>query len=86
MKGTQLIGNTESAQGTDTFKAVNPLDGKSLEPPFHEATAAEIDSAFELAGAAAPFMAASTGEDRSRLLNAIADALEEDADVIKERV
>ncbi|MED5584810.1 MAG: aldehyde dehydrogenase (NADP(+)), partial [Verrucomicrobiota bacterium] len=47
---------------------------------------AEIDSAFELAGAAAPFMAASTGEDRSRLLNAIADALEEDADVIKERV
>ena len=86
MKGTQLIGNTESAQGTNTFKAFNPVDGKSLEPPFHEATGAEIDSAFELAASAAKFMASSTGEDRSRLLNAIADALEEDADVIKERV
>lgn len=86
MKGTQLIGNTESAQGTNTFKAVNPVDGKSLEPPFHEATGVEIDGAFELAASAAPFMAASTGKDRSRLLNAIADALEEDADVIKKRV
>ena len=86
MKGTQLIGNNESAQGADTFKAVNPLDGKVLEPPFHEASSAEIDAAFELAGGAAKFMAESTGKDRCRLLNAIADSLEEDTDAIKERV
>jgi alpha-ketoglutaric semialdehyde dehydrogenase len=86
MKGTQLIGKNESAQGEDIFKAVNPLDGETLEPAFHEATPTEIDDAFELACGAAKFMAESTGEDRCRLLNAIADALEEDADAIKERV
>ena len=86
MKGTQLIGNNESAQGADTFNAVNPLDGNPLEPAFHEATCGEIDTAFELAGGATKFMAESTGEDRCRLLNAIADCLEEDAGAIKERL
>ena len=44
MKGNQLIGNKESAEGDSTFNAINPVSGESLEPAFHEATQDEIKS------------------------------------------
>ena len=45
MKGNQLIGNKESAEGDSTFNAINPVSGESIEPAFHEATQDEINSA-----------------------------------------
>ena len=38
MTGHQLIGNRESSEGSDTFQALNPVTGETLEPAFHEAT------------------------------------------------
>tara|TARA_B100000459_G_C8501541_1_gene167586 strand:+ start:528 stop:683 length:156 start_codon:yes stop_codon:yes gene_type:complete len=49
MKGNQLIGNKESAEGDSTFNAINPVSGESLEPAFYEATQNEINSALALA-------------------------------------
>ncbi len=86
MTGSQLIGSRESAEGADTFHAIDPVSGETLQPAFHEATPAEIDAALQLAKSAAPELAASTGERRKELLDAVADALEADADAIKPRV
>ena len=43
MNGNQLIGNKESAEGSSTFKAINPVSGETLAPAFHEATQDEIN-------------------------------------------
>ena len=55
-------------------------------PAFHEATQDEINSALALAKSASDFLRNSTGSDRKRLLDAIADEMEADADLIKNRV
>lgn len=86
MKGTQLIGNRESAEGGDLFQAINPVTGEALQPAFHESTADEIDAALQLAKSAAAFMRDSNGADRRRLLDAIAEEMEADAEAIKARV
>ena len=86
MNGNQLIGNSESAEGDSTFNAINPGTGDTLEPAFHEATQGEIDKALELAKGAAPFLRNASGSDRKRLLDAIAEEMEADAEAIKDRV
>ena len=86
MNGNQLIGNKESAEGSSTFNAINPVSGETLAPAFHEATQDEINSALVLAKSASDFLRNSTGSDRKRLLDAIADEMEADADLIKNRV
>ena len=86
MNGNQLIGNKESAEGSSTFNAINPVSGETLAPAFHEATQDEINSALALAKSASDFLRNSTGSDRKRLLDAIADEMEADADLIKNRV
>ncbi len=86
MTGSQLIGDSESAAGAETFRALNPVTGEALDPPFHEATAAEVDAALRLAAEAAGFLRASTGPQRQALLEAIAAEMEADAGAIKERV
>jgi alpha-ketoglutaric semialdehyde dehydrogenase len=86
MTGKQLIGINESSEGAETFRAINPVNGETLEPAFHEATEAEIDRALRLAKSAAAFLRDTSGADRRRLLDAIADEMEVDAEAIKERV
>ena len=73
MNGNQLIGNKESAEGSSTFNAINPVSGETLAPAFHEATQDEINSALALAKSASDFLRNSTGSDRKRLLDAIAE-------------
>ena len=46
MNGNQLIGKKESAEGSSTFNAINPVSGETLEPAFHEATQEEINATF----------------------------------------
>ena len=55
MNGNQLIGNKESAEGSSTFNAINPVSGETLAPAFHEATQDEINSALALAKSASDF-------------------------------
>jgi len=52
LHGRNFIGDKSSCKATQVFHAVNPATGKELEPPFHEATEAEIDEALELASLA----------------------------------
>ncbi|UCH95237.1 MAG: aldehyde dehydrogenase (NADP(+)) [Candidatus Aminicenantes bacterium] len=49
LTGEQVIGFSFSKQGSQTFKGVNPVNGKALEPFYYEATGGEVDRAFRLA-------------------------------------
>jgi len=69
LTGTQFIGTRESSASDDTFRALNPVTGEELDPPFHEATEAEIDEAVTLADE-------SFSEFRDRLAEGRADFLE----------
>ncbi len=52
LTGKNLIGHQWSGEGSKTIRAVNPSNGRELEPAFIEATEAETDRALELAGSA----------------------------------
>jgi NADP-dependent aldehyde dehydrogenase len=49
LRGDQIIGSRFSREGTDEFHAVNPVNGKTLAPPFCEATDGEVDRALRSA-------------------------------------
>jgi NADP-dependent aldehyde dehydrogenase len=70
--GQHLINNAPTAAGTTTFRATNPATGAPLEPPFHEATADEVNAACDLAGAAAPVLRKKSPAERAALLRGIA--------------
>jgi len=76
MSGAQLLGDTESRNGRDTFTAVDPCDAKALAPQFHAATAEEVERALELAAAAHPAFEALGRERRAQFLEAIAAEIE----------
>ena len=72
--GKQLIGNTQSGNGTDTFNGpVKNKDGVAYS--FHEATIAEIDLAIEKANAAAPVYKRLSYQQRADFLDKIADEI-----------
>ncbi|HVS63800.1 MAG TPA: aldehyde dehydrogenase (NADP(+)) [Thermoanaerobaculia bacterium] len=77
LHGRHLIGAETSADGSETFHAVDPRTGETLPPAFHEATAEEIDRALLLAGAAHPRFERLGRERRAGLLEAIAEAIED---------
>ena len=52
LSGKNIIGHSLSAEGSITFRAENPADGKDLEPGFHEASEKEIWLAIEKASTA----------------------------------
>ena len=49
LTGKQLIGSTFSAEGSDGFRALNPVANEPLEPFYYEATVNEVDKAFQAA-------------------------------------
>ena len=51
LHGLNLIGN-ETAGGATIFRGVNPATSQPLDPPFHEASAGDVDRALKLAEAA----------------------------------
>lgn len=75
LTGTQFIAGQPSAQSPDTFHAVNPATGQRMATDFHEATAAEIDSACTAAADAFPAIRAKTPAQKAALLRAIADQI-----------
>jgi len=72
ISGKQILGNLISAKGNSTFSAVNPSNHESLEPTFVEATAEEVDKAFEKADEAFEAFQAVTRKRRADFLDAIA--------------
>jgi NADP-dependent aldehyde dehydrogenase len=75
LSGNNFIGHAKSAKGSQTFKAVNPADGKMLDPSFHEATSEEIDQAADKAEAAFKVYRNKSGQEKAEFLETIADEI-----------
>ena len=76
LSGASLIGSrVGKSNALKNFYGVNPTSGEPLEPAFQSASSQELQEAVELAVAASPVFAATSGEIRAVLLNRIADSL-----------
>ncbi|MBA17404.1 MAG: aldehyde dehydrogenase (NADP(+)) [Sphingomonas sp.] len=73
--GAILIGNSEH-QASEGFEAVDPATGRSLEPRFAEAGAADVTSACGLAEQAFPIFSELAPDARAAFLERVADAID----------
>jgi NADP-dependent aldehyde dehydrogenase len=85
LTGVSLIAGQPRSRDGETFRAYNPADGQPIDPVYHAAGEPELNAAVESAAAAAPFLAASSGADRAKLLRAMADAIDAAAGDLIER-
>ena len=85
LTGVSLIAGQPGSRDGDSFRAYNPADGESIDPAYYSASEPELNAAVESAAAAAPFLAASSGADRAKLLRAMADAIDAAAGDLIER-
>ena len=76
LHGYNLLGANRSNSGSTTFRATDPRTGEDLAPEFHEATAAEVAEAAQLATTAAETFGATDGPTRAKFLRRIADEIE----------
>ena len=47
LHGTSIVGTEIVPAAQKTFTAFNPKAGQTLQPPFHEATEAQVDQALD---------------------------------------
>lgn len=73
--GENLIAGISSGEGVVRFHGVDPRTHTDLEPPFAEATSAEVDRAVEGAKAAFDSYARTSSAARAQFLRAIADEI-----------
>ncbi|MEM6429812.1 MAG: aldehyde dehydrogenase family protein, partial [Deinococcota bacterium] len=85
MHGYNMIANTTSHEGEETFFGVNPATGEQLEPAFVDATLSEIDSAMTHAEAAFWNYRKVPNDVRADFLEVIADTLTDRTDAIVAR-
>jgi NADP-dependent aldehyde dehydrogenase len=71
--GGNLIGGEWSTAGAARFRGVEAATSRELEPAFPEATAQEVDAAFQRAEEAFTSYAATSPAQRGKFLRAIAD-------------
>ena len=76
LTGQNFIGNTKSAKGNKTFKAVNPENGKELETSFYEATVEEVDLATQKAEEAFGIYRTKSGKEKADFLDAVDNTLQ----------
>jgi NADP-dependent aldehyde dehydrogenase len=82
LTGCNLVGQSLSRHGSQTFCAINPTNNKSLEPIFFIAGNEEIQGALEKATFAFPILQEKSGSETGHLLRAIKNELELNAHVI----
>ncbi|MGC1301236.1 MAG: aldehyde dehydrogenase family protein, partial [Caulobacteraceae bacterium] len=70
--GENIIG-AAFVRGVETYLAIDPSTGQTLDPPFSAAGAAEVDRACALAWAAFPAYRELDRESRAKFLEAIAE-------------
>jgi 2,5-dioxopentanoate dehydrogenase len=75
LHGKNILGNSLSSVGNNTFQAVNPATSEKLPTTFSEATDAEINQAVELAETAFHVYRAHSKDERAAFLERIADEL-----------
>lgn len=72
LTGKQLLDGQWSAAGNQTFRAVNPASGESVEPGFSRATEAEVNAAMQAAQRAFAVTRNLSVEQRMQMFEAIA--------------
>ncbi|HET9487308.1 MAG TPA: aldehyde dehydrogenase (NADP(+)), partial [Chryseosolibacter sp.] len=75
LSGKNIIGGSLTGEGTIIFRAENPVNGKKLEPGFHEASEKEIRMAVEKAAVAFQEYRNKSGKDKGDFLDAIAEEI-----------
>ncbi len=85
LHGKNILGSTLSAEGSTTFRAINPATREKLDPPFHDATQEELDRSLELADRAFQARRSVTAEQTAAFLERIADEIEAAGDGLIER-
>ncbi len=83
--GGNLIGGEWSTAGEGRFRGMEAATSRVLEPEFREATAGEVDAAFQRAERAFVAYSTTTPVQRARFLRAIADELVALGSVLIER-
>jgi 2,5-dioxopentanoate dehydrogenase len=76
LHGGSLLGDELGTGGPATLRGVDPASGRVLDPPFHEATEAEVSRALEKAEAAFAAYGRQPSEAIASFLEAIAAGLE----------
>lgn len=85
MHGKNFIGPQLSNTGEKTFRAYAPREGQSIDPPFFEATAAEVDRAMGLAAEASVRLRKLDADAIVRFLIAIREEIAAIGDPLIER-
>ena len=75
LHGKNVLGGEPVSCSGHTFQHHSPLDLKPMEPRFEEASATAIHRALELADSCATEFQTSTGQQRAKFLEAIADEI-----------
>jgi alpha-ketoglutaric semialdehyde dehydrogenase len=83
--GKNLIGFTESSEGTVGIQAINPASGEPIGPLFFKATISELDLAVHKANAAFATYRKKSGAEKAAFLEAIAAEIEALGDTLIER-
>jgi NADP-dependent aldehyde dehydrogenase len=82
LTGHNYLGVRTGASGSKTFRAIDPARNADIDPPFHEATADEIDAAVKVAETAFIAYSARPSKDRAAFLTAIAGEIEAAGDAL----
>ena len=85
LHGRNIIGGALGEGGAHTFRGVEPATGKTLEPAFFEATAADVDGALNSASAAFDEYRLCSPKERAQFLREIATHIESLGEELIER-
>ena len=86
LTGHSFIGHSRGNDTGQTFHAVNPATGATIEPAYHAATEDEVNKAVSLAADAFLPYSLTSPEERAKFLRTIAENIEALADDIQPRM
>jgi NADP-dependent aldehyde dehydrogenase len=75
LTGQQIIGNSFSSQGKQTFTGISPATNQELDTTFYEATPDEVDQAVKLAASAFLVYRKTSPEQKAAFLERIAEEI-----------
>ena len=76
VSGRSLVAGKLAEASGNAFHASNPIDGRALETSFYSATLEDVDRAVSTATDAFAAFAATSAQQRARLLRSIADGID----------
>lgn len=85
LTGLSFLGKRRGSRDGRTFQASNPQTGGAMPPPYHSATAAEIDEAVRFAAEAFDSYSQASGKSKAAFLRRAADQLDHHKQELAER-